>query len=108
MSEVSTRVWLNEELWQKVRDRAIADGTTVRELIPQLIGQSLREVATKGEPKKTPAVEAPTPTAAQRSSGPPVIELAEVYRCGVCGTDVKMGGLTIHMGKHMKERQAQQ
>lgn len=109
MSEISTRVWLDEELWQKVRNRAIADGTTVRELIPRLITQILSEAPAKGAPPaKARAVEAPIPVSAPETSGPPVIELAEVYRCGVCGVDIKVGGLTIHMGKHMKELKAQQ
>ncbi len=109
MSEISTRVWLDERLWQKVRSRAVADGTTVRELIPRLIAQILSEAPTKGAPPaKARAVEAPIPVSTPETSGPPVIELSDVYRCGVCGADVKMGGLTIHMGKHMKELKVQQ
>ncbi len=94
MSEISTRVWLDEGLWQKVRNRAIADGTTVRELIPRLITQILSQAPTKGAPPgKARAVEVPPPPSTPATSGPPVIELSDVYHCGVCGTDVKVGGM---------------
>ncbi len=32
MSEISTRIWLDEPLWSAIRERALARGVTVREL----------------------------------------------------------------------------
>lgn len=102
MSELSTRVWLDERLWETVRGRAIAEGTTVRELIPRLVKQGV-------SPRLVPAVP-PAPAAVSRPAppGPPVVALSETYRCDECGAEVRLGGLSNHLGKHLKERQAPQ
>src|SRR5579883_3476631 len=42
VSEISTRVWLDERLWEDVRLRAEAEGTTIRELIPVLVGRVIQ------------------------------------------------------------------
>jgi len=107
LSEMSTRIWLDEQVWHKVRSRAVAEGTTVRELIPRLISQVLAELPTKAKPAAAPLVPvAPGAINANTESGPPTVPLSDVYRCGVCGGEVKVGGLTIHMGKHVKEQRA--
>ncbi|MCL5257411.1 MAG: hypothetical protein M1319_06400 [Chloroflexi bacterium] len=109
MSEISTRVWLSDDLWQKVRKLAIARKTTVREEIPRLIGQALSESPSEpGLPAKAPSIGTSPTVPKQTESGLPIIELHEVYRCAVCGADVKVGGLTMHMGKHMKELRARE
>jgi hypothetical protein len=35
-----------------------------------------------------------------------MVPLADVYRCGVCGAEMRLGGVSNHMGKHKKEREA--
>ncbi len=105
MGEISTRVWLDESLWNKIRERAVADDLTVRELIPRLVERALAAPPARAEPKTEPAV-APPPAARETAEpGLPTIVLSDLYHCDVCGGQVKLGGLTIHMGKHMKERQ---
>lgn len=112
MREVSTRVWLGEKVWTELQNRAAAEGTTVRELIPRLVGRGLTgsaEPAPAVGPAAPATTQRPGPTPAESAepeAGPPVIVLSSLYRCDVCGGQVKLGGLTIHMGKHMKERQA--
>lgn len=108
MGEVSTRIWLDEGLWDEIRSRAIADGVTVRELLPRLVAQALSGPSARAEPQvPTAPGGAGSPAAgAVAESGPPVLVLSDVYRCDVCGAQVKLGGMTIHMGKHAKERQA--
>lgn len=106
MSEISTRIWLDEQLWHKVRSRAVAEGITVRELLPRLLGQIVTETPPKARPVAMPKVEVSPVITPVAESGPPTIVLSDIYRCGVCGTEVKVGGLTIHMGKHMKEQRA--
>jgi hypothetical protein len=32
--------------------------------------------------------------------------LSDIYRCGVCGTEIRLGGVSQHMNKHKKEREA--
>lgn len=111
MSEISTRVWLDEHVWIEVTNRAVIEGMTVRELIPRLVQQSLPVALTsagQGEPYSDPQ----TPAAAtltesvDTTSGLPVVTLSDVYRCGICGAEVRLGGLSNHIGKHKKEREA--
>ena len=107
MSEVSTRIWLDESLWNAIRERALAQGTTVRELLPDVIGQALAGVRPRAE--KPAAVAAPVSAAAvvpPSESGPPLAVLADVYQCAVCGMEVKLGGLSQHLGKHRREQEA--
>lgn len=111
MSEVSTRVWLDGRLWDKVTRRAVAEGTTVRELIPQLVNQSLAAPAASAQNR--PAIVAPppadtSPVAAETvaEDGMPVMPLADVYRCSICGAEMRLGGVSNHMGRHKKEREA--
>ncbi len=107
MSEISTRIWLDEALWHKVRSRAISEGTTIRELVPRLMGQMLGEPpASTGPSKMAPPGQAGQEPAAEAGTSLPVVVLSDLYRCGVCGAEVKVGGLTIHMGKHVKEQRA--
>lgn len=113
MSELSTRVWLDERLWDTVRRRAIAEGTTIRDLIPRLVHQSVNPVARVLTPTPAPMPAPVTPPASPvatvtADSGPPVMVLAELYRCGECGAEVRLGGVSNHMGRHLKERQAPQ
>ena len=112
MGEVSTRVWIDDALWEELRQRALADKTTVRELIPQLLQQGIghTQAAHPGADEAKAAL--PTPGVVSPGAEPgaetevPVVELSDVYRCAVCGAQVKLGGLVIHMGKHLKERKA--
>lgn len=107
LSEISTRIWLDEALWHKVRSRAISEGTTIRELVPRLIGQMLGESPASTRPSTmSPPSYAGQAPAAEAGTSLPVVVLSELYRCGVCGAEVKVGGLTIHMGKHVKEQRA--
>lgn len=109
MSEISTRIWLDEKLWQAVRDRAIAEGITARELIPRLLNQALSEALTVAS--HPPTIEASAGPPIERlltEAGPPVVTVADVYRCAACNAEVKAGGIGIHISKHIKERQAQQ
>jgi len=107
VSEISTRVWLDERLWDDVRHRAEAEGTTIRELIPALV----RLVVT-GSPiaEERPAViahppaDAPAPPLAE--PGLPTVALSDVYQCGVCGAQIRLGGLSNHLGRHLKEQQS--
>ncbi|MGH2460150.1 MAG: hypothetical protein ACRDIY_14945 [Chloroflexota bacterium] len=107
MSEISTRVWLDERLWEDVRHRAEAEGTTIRELIPALV----RRVVV-GSPvlEERPAVAtsppADAPLAPAAEPGVPTVALSDVYQCGVCGAQIRLGGLSNHLGRHLKEQQA--
>ncbi|HVC32074.1 MAG TPA: hypothetical protein VNL16_01035 [Chloroflexota bacterium] len=107
MSDISTRVWLDERLWDGVRNRAEAEGMTIRELIPRLVRHGLNEPAVMAEPvavavpSSTPALDSPS-----SEPGPPVVALSDVYQCGVCGAQVRLGGLSNHLGRHLKEQQA--
>lgn len=111
MSEISTRIWLDERLWNDLRSRAETEGVTVRELIPLLV----RQVVSQG-PAKDAVVPQETPSAAARQPalapspppaevGPPIVTLSDVYQCGVCGLQVRLGGLSNHLGRHLKEQQ---
>jgi len=107
LGEISTRIWLDEGLWDEIRSRAIADGVTVRELLPRLVAQALSGASARAEPPvPAPRSAGSSAASAAAESGPPVLVLSDIYRCDVCGAQVKLGGMTIHMGKHMKERQA--
>jgi hypothetical protein len=107
LREVSTRVWLDGELWEQLSDRAIAEGVTVRDLVPRLVGQAIAP-APPAPVARAPLVSATSAPAGAPpvESGPPILVLSDVYRCAVCDAVVKVGGLTIHMGKHMKELRA--
>jgi hypothetical protein len=107
MSELSTRIWLDERLWAALRQRAIAEGVTIAELIPRLVQQTM--TAPSGVRSQPAAAPAPAPTPEQ--SGPdegdlPTAVLSPSYRCAVCGAEVRLGGLSNHLGKHLKERAA--
>ncbi|MHB0875621.1 MAG: hypothetical protein ACYC5O_06225 [Anaerolineae bacterium] len=109
MTDISTRIWLDEGLWEAVRRRAIAEGATVRELIPQLLGCALAQGGPGGQtgtaaPPGGPSGECTLAAAA--SSGTPAVPLAEAYICGVCGEELKLSRLSAHLGKHLKEQQA--
>ena len=109
MAEISTRVWLDEDLWETMQRRAVAEGATVRELIPRLLGYVLADLAPAGQamtvtPRAGPTQEC-TP-AAGGPSGVPVVPLAEAYGCGICGEELRLSRLSAHLGKHLKELQA--
>lgn len=110
MSEISTRVWLDERLWDNVRRRAEAEGTTIRDLIPLLVGRVLTEPATAAiREQSSPPSSSPSPALAMGpavESGPPVVALSDVYQCGVCGAQIRLGGLSNHLGRHLKEQQS--
>lgn len=109
LRELSTRIWLDEELWNAIRSRAIAERTTVRALIPHLLGQIVagqRGVPSVPEILSRPPGTTPPAAPAPAEAGPPVVVLAEMYRCDICGAEVRLGGLSNHMGKHLKERRA--
>ena len=114
MSEVSTRIWLDEGLWDELRRRAIRERVLVRELIPRLLAQNAVaavRAAVPPPPVAPPAATAPAaPPPAQASApiddGPPVVPMAEVYRCGVCGAEIKLGAVSQHINRHLKEAQA--
>ncbi|HEX5505424.1 MAG TPA: hypothetical protein VFW96_22595 [Thermomicrobiales bacterium] len=107
MTEISTRVWLEEGQWDTVRERAVAEGTTVRALIPRLLERALAGGPPRPEAAPPPPAPAPPPPpAATEDAGPPVVALAPVYTCAVCGAQVRAGGLSNHLGKHLKEQQA--
>ncbi len=99
MGEVSTRIWLDERLWDHLRTRALAEGVTVRELLPRLVRQAVAGPVSPTQPAP-PAVRSPA------EAGLPTVVLAEMYRCDVCGAEVRPGGLSNHLGRHLKERQA--
>jgi hypothetical protein len=86
----------------------MTEGTTVRELIPQLVKQSLaasvqtRSATPAPQPAATPSINVETVA----EDGMPVMPLADVYRCGICGAEMRLGGVSNHMGKHKKEREA--
>lgn len=115
MSEVSSRLWFEERLWEALSRRAVAERTTVRELVPRLIGAAL-----SGQPRvataapSPPPVQAPLPASlaapagGEAASGPPVVPMAETYICGVCGAGIRLGGLSQHTNRHLKEHQAAQ
>ena len=107
MSEISTRIWLEERLWDAVTNLAIREGTTVRELLPRLISRSLTEpYAGSGQPTFHLEESGPSAPGPAAEPGPPVAVLAEVYRCNECGAQIKLAGLSAHLGKHLRERQA--
>jgi hypothetical protein len=107
LTELSTRIWLEEGLWNQVSTRAIAEGTTLRELIPKLLGAAVSVQAAPAAPSPGSAAQVEREAGdSAEDTGPPVIVLSDVYCCAVCGAQVKVGGLTAHMGKHVKERQA--
>jgi hypothetical protein len=107
MGEVSTRVWLDERLWQEVTNRALSERTTVRELIPELVSRSLTADPATSEPAlRTGPGAAPSIESLAGENGPPVMALSDVYRCGVCGMEIRLGGVSQHMNKHKKEREA--
>lgn len=108
MSEVSTRIWLDERLWNEIMDKAMSEGITVRELIPRLVRRSIMGAPTsarQGGPAAE-AVSAPSTGSASPQQGPPVMALSDVYRCGVCDAEIRLGGVSQHMNKHKKEREA--
>jgi hypothetical protein len=98
VSEISTRVWLDERLRGEVSNQAIAEGMTVRELIPRLVSRSLAPHPASQADRQ---VSLPTPAAVPASDesstaqpGPPILALADVYRCGVCGAEIRLGGVS--------------
>ena len=109
MADISTRVWLDEDLWEAVRRRAVTEGVTVRELIPHLLGCALAQSGPGGQAGTAALPVGPsgecTDTAAA-PGGPPEVPLAEAYICGVCGEELKLSRLSAHLGKHLKEQQA--
>jgi hypothetical protein len=106
LSELSTRVWLDERLWDGLRRRAVAEKVTVRELIPRLVARAMGEGPAAAVLPAATVPRAPTAATTQAESDLPVIPLAELYRCAVCEGQVKLGALAMHMNKHMKEQQA--
>lgn len=116
VTEISTRVWLDEQLWDGLRNRAQAEQTTIRELIPDLLGRALsgeaRQPAAPSSPPPLPKpaeplASAPAPVVTPPAeAGPPVVALSDVYQCGVCGTQIRLGGLSNHLGRHLKEQQS--
>lgn len=88
MSEVSTRVWLDEALWDELRRRAIREGVLVRDLIPRLPAQNAAGAGRTVAPGRPD------------DGGPPVAPMAEVYRCGACGAAVNQ-----HINRHHKKAQ---
>jgi hypothetical protein len=109
MSEISTRIWLDERMWNEVASRAVLERTTVRELLPQLVSQSLGGAATlmpEGDHQPVPSSAGSSAQAQTPEAGLPVIPLSDVYCCGVCGAEVRLGGVSNHLGKHKKEREA--
>jgi hypothetical protein len=112
VSEISTRIWLDERLWEDLRSQAETEGITVRELIPLLV----RQVAGKGvapeaavsrESASAPARPlTPEPPPLPTAGGPPIVTLTAEYQCGVCGVQIRMGGLSNHLGRHLKEQQS--
>jgi hypothetical protein len=107
VNEISTRIWLDERLWDGIRKRAETEGITIRELIPRLVGEVLSEPSPRKEqtastsPAQTHPAESPL-----AESGPPIVALSDVYQCGVCGAQIRLGGLSNHLGRHQKEQQA--
>jgi hypothetical protein len=126
VSEVSTRLWFEEPLWDAVSRRAIAEGTTVRELAPRLIEAGLRGAAHGSALPTTPAAPAPaaaptpltpTPTPPQPAPAtdaalaldrPPIVVMSELYTCGVCNAELKLGAVSQHVNRHLKEHLAAQ
>lgn len=109
MSEVSTRIWLDERVWNEVASRAVLERTTVRELLPQLVSQSLGGAATpvsEGDRQAVPSSSGSSAQAQTSEAGLPVIPLSDAYCCGVCEAEVRLGGVSNHLGKHKKEREA--
>ncbi len=107
MSDISTRIWLDERIWDRVRRRAEAEQTTIRELIPRLVSQVLDTSSTVSEPPATATpTSTPSPSATTTETGLPVVTLSDVYQCGVCGAQIRLGGLSNHLGRHQKEQQA--
>lgn len=107
MSDISTRIWLDERIWDRIRRRAEAEQTTIRELIPRLVSEFL-DKPTTASAQMAPAAPTTTssPSEATSESGVPVVALSDVYQCGVCGAQIRLGGLSNHLGRHQKEQQA--
>jgi len=112
VSEISTRIWLDERLWNEVTDRAVTEGMTVRELIPRLVSRCLTvasapawQTGSEAGPI-APAGASPSAESPAAEPGLPVVALSDVYRCGICGAEVRLGGVSQHMNKHKKEREA--
>jgi len=113
VSEVSTRIWLDEALWEELVRRATAQGTTIRELVPRLLAAALSPSTTASEASApgSPAAnaresrEAVAGEEGGAQTGPTVVPLAEVYRCAVCGEEVRLSRLSAHLGRHLKESQ---
>jgi hypothetical protein len=112
VSEISTRIWLDERLWNEVTDRAVTEGMTVRELIPRLVNRCLAvasastwQTGSEAGPI-APAGALPSPDSPAAEPGLPVVALSDIYRCGVCGAEVRLGGVSQHMNKHKKERES--
>ena len=108
MNEISTRIWLDERVWKEIADRARAEGTTVRELIPQFVRQSLGARPSVAVDASQSAPSVPTSPSSSPASEPglPVVLLSDAYGCGVCGAEVRLGGLSNHLAKHRKEQEA--
>jgi hypothetical protein len=121
VSEVSTRLWFEEPLWDAVSRRAIAEGTTVRELAPRLIEAGLRGAphgspapatpaapVPAAPPPPTPSQPASAPEAALALARPPIVVMSELYTCGVCNAELKLGAVSQHVNRHLKEHLAAQ
>ncbi len=106
MGATSTRIWLEDSLWDQVARMAVSEGTTVRELLPRLIAGSLAGSLAPPLPSAPRATVGPAADEPSVTAGPPVVTLAEAYRCGECGAQIKTAGLSAHLGKHLRERQA--
>ncbi|MHB8576495.1 MAG: hypothetical protein ACYDCQ_14330 [Dehalococcoidia bacterium] len=118
MSEISTRVWLDERLWDAVRQRALREGATARDVIPQLVGQALSGARAAAAPVPQPATVplpalAPSPPQALAggepavgTSGFPIVPMAEQYECGVCHATLRLGAVSQHVNRHLKESQS--
>ena len=111
LSEVSTRLWFEEGLWNALSRRAIAEHITIRELAPRLVNEALRGAtrpAAAPHPQPVQAPLPPAPVASDAAAGPPVVPMAETYICGVCGAEIKLGAVSQHINRHLKEQQAAQ
>jgi len=97
VSEVSFRIWLDDALWETLRRRAVAERVTARDLIPRLLAQ------TAAGSRPAPAAAAP---ARMGATGLPIVPLAEQYECGVCGATLRLGAVSQHVNKHLREHQA--
>jgi hypothetical protein len=104
-----------------VSRRAIAEGTTVRELAPRLIEAGLRGAphgspapatpaapVPAAPPPPTPSQPASAPEAALALARPPIVVMSELYTCGVCNAELKLGAVSQHVNRHLKEHLAAQ